>query len=459
MTAKRALTDDQKRLVDECIRRRFVAVWADMGAGKTAITLHVIASLLLIGCIDRAVIVAPRAVVDSTWKQEAALWDATKDLRVEILKGNPAKRKEQASTPADVYCIGRDGLAPKNAARGHFASQDLLTIAGEPATTLLVIDEASSVKNPSSSRFKALASIKWGRVIELTGTPTPQGVADLWSQIYLLDRGISLGRTITQFRLKYMIRRYNGYGWAELPSARADVLERVKHLVLRLEAPPPCDVNYHDIFIDLSQSELAHYKQFKRDMITSLDGEEITAVSAGALTSKLMLWASGGQYYVVGGERVALRPTTKKQDKLFELFTQLKPSFLVLYWFNCSIEDIKIAAHKAKLNFELFDSRDPSIVARWNAGKIDVLAAHPQSAGMGLNLQSGGFQEIWYTLPWSSELWLQTVARLARRGQQKAVEVYRLITRCTIDERISRVLGGKVDVQKLILAEVNGDET
>jgi SNF2 family DNA or RNA helicase len=141
---------------------------------------------------------------------------------------------------------------------------------------------------------------------------------------------------------------------------------------------------------------------------------------------------------------------------LIETFTNEKPAFLVLYWFNFTIDDIKAAARAAGLSFELFDSKRPEIVERWNAGKIDVLAAHPQSAGMGLNLQAGGHKEIWVTLPWSSELWLQTIARLARRGQEQTVEVIRLITPGTIDERIAAVLGGKIDVQKLILDEIKG---
>ena len=452
----RMLTDEQTEIVCQCVLRPHLAIWADMGAGKTAITLHAIVELLRLGFITRAVVVAPRAVADSTWAQEATLWDDTRDLRVITLRGTPAQRKAQAATPAEVYCIGRDALAEKGARRGCIASQDLMALASEAGTTLLVVDEASSIKNPTSSRFRALAYFKWARVIELTGTPTPQSVADVWSQMYLLDRGAALGKNITQFRARFMSRNACGFGWSERPGAADDVLARIRHLVLRLEAPPPCEVVYHDMPISLDDAEMEHYAQFKRDMVTQLQGEYITSVSAGALTAKLAAWASGGVYNCIGDDRSVLRPHTRKRAALREIFASMKPSFLVLYWFNFSVDDIKAASRDAGLRFALFDSRDPSIVEAWNAGKIDVLAAHPQSAGMGLNLQDGGHTEVWVTLPWSSELWLQTIARLARRGQKETVEVFRLIAKGTIDERISRVLGGKIDVQKLILDEIKG---
>ena len=450
----RELTDEQKDIICACVLRSKLAIWADMGAGKTAITLHAIAELLRLGFITRAVVVAPRAVADSTWAQEAALWPDTKDLRVVVLRGTPSKRKAQASTPAEIYCIGRDGLAEKNAHRGCIASADLLALASDAEHTLLVVDEASSIKNPRSSRFRALAYFKWGRVIELTGTPTPQGVADVWSQMYLLDRGAALGKNITQFRARFMCKGRCGFGWEERPGAADDVLARIRHLVLRLEAPPPCEVLYHDATVSLSEAELKHYDAFKRELVAQVQGEEITAVSAGALTSKLCAWASGGLYAHAEDDRNVLRPHTRKREALAKLFRTHEPPFFVLYWFSFSVEDVKAAAHAAKLKFKLFDSRDPSIVPAWNAGEIDVLAAHPQSAGMGLNLQAGGCTEVWITLPWSSELWLQTIARLARRGQRETVTVYKLIAPGTIDERIAKVLGGKIDVQKLILDEI-----
>ena len=250
-----------------------------------------------------------------------------------------------------------------------------------------------------------------------------------------------------------MTQGFGGFGWNERPGAAEEVLARIRHLVLRLEAPPPCDVVYEDVPVTLAPAELKHYDDFRQAMVAEIQGQEITAVSAGALTGKLCAWASGG-VYDYAGERIVLRPHTRKREALTELFRTLKPPFFVLYWFNFSVEDVKEAAHAARLKFRLFESKDPRIVPAWNAGEIDVLAAHPQSAGMGLNLQAGGSIEIWLTLPWSSELWLQTIARLARRGQRETVKIYRLIANGTIDERISKVLGGKIDLQKLILDEI-----
>lgn len=451
----RTLTAEQCDVIAQIIDRPKLALWADMGAGKTAITLHAIAELLTLGMITRAVVVAPRAVADSTWRQEAALWPHTSQLRVVTLRGEKQARKWQAAQPADVYCIGRDALAVPGKRGGCIASDDLLALAVCPGRTLLVVDEASSIKNSQSSRFRALAWFPWGRVLELTGTPAPQGIADIWPQIYLLDRGASLGKTITAFRTRYMRRKACGFGFEEVPGARQSALDAVRHLVLRLEAPPPCAVAYRDIYAEMSPVELEQYKRFKRDMVSEIQGKEITAVSAGALVCKLAAWASGGQYWH-DEDRATLRPHYKKREKLAQLLMCEPETHLVFYWFNFSVDDIKAAARAAKKSFALFDAKHPEIVEAWNAGKIDVLAAHPQSAGMGLNLQAGGHKIIWFTCPWSSELWLQSVARLARRGQQYNVEVTRIIVPGTIDERISHVLGGKIDAQKLILDELKG---
>lgn len=452
----RTLTAEQCDIIGQVIDRPFLALWADMGAGKTAITLHAIAELLRLGFIKRAIVVAPRAVADSTWRQEAALWPSTSHLRVVTLRGDKPVRQAQARTPADVYCIGRDALAVPGAHRGCVASADLIALAGDAGRAMLVVDEASSIKNSQSARFRALAWFRWGRVLELTGTPAPQGIGDIWSQIYLLDRGAALGKTITAFRTRYMRRNPCGFGFEEVPGARESALNAVRHLVLRLEAPPPCEVGYRDIYAQMAKPELDAYAQFKRDMVATIQGQKITAVSAGALVAKLAAWASGGQYHNTDDARTVLRPHYRKRAELAQLLSEEPGTHLVFYWFNFTVDDIKSAARMAGKRFALFDARHPEIVDAWNAGKIDVLAAHPQSAGMGLNLQRGGHRIVWMTCPWSSELWLQAVARLARRGQEHTVEVTRIITPGTIDERISHVLGGKIDAQKLILDELKG---
>lgn len=452
----RTLTAEQCDIIGQVIDRPFLALWADMGAGKTAITLHAIAELLRLGFIRRAIVVAPRAVADSTWRQEAALWPSTAHLRVVTLRGDKSVRQAQARTPADVYCIGRDALAVPGAHRGCVASADLIALAGDAGRAMLVVDEASSIKNSQSARFRALAWFRWGRVLELTGTPAPQGIGDIWSQIYLLDRGAALGKTITAFRTRYMRRNPCGFGFEEVPGARENALNAVRHLVLRLEAPPPCEVGYRDIYAQMTKPELDAYAQFKRDMVATIQGQEITAVSAGALVAKLAAWASGGQYHNADDSRIVLRPHYRKRETLARILTVEPGTHLVFYWFHFTVDDIKAAARMAGKRFALFDARHPEIVDAWNAGRIDVLAAHPQSAGMGLNLQRGGHKVIWMTCPWSSELWLQAVARLARRGQEHTVEVTRIIAPGTIDERISHVLGGKIDAQRLILDELKG---
>ena len=266
-----------------------------------------------------------------------------------------------------------------------------------------------------------------------------------------------VGKNNNRFPAALYAPKACGFGFEEVPGARDSALAAVRHLVLRLEAPPPCAVSYRDIYADMSPVELEQYKRFKRDMVAELQGREITAVSAGALVCKLAAWASGGLYHTeLTDYRETLRPHYKKREKLTQLLQCESGTHLVFYWFNFSVDDIKAAARAAKKSFALFDAKYPEIVTAWNAGKIDVLAAHPQSAGMGLNLQAGGHKIVWLTCPWSSELWLQAVARLARRGQSHDVEVTRIIVPGTIDERISHVLGGKIDAQKLILDEFRG---
>lgn len=452
----RILTREQCDVIGQIIDRPYLALWADMGAGKTAITLHAVAELLRLGFIRRAIVVAPRAVADSTWRQEAALWPGTSHLRVVTLRGDKSVRRAQARIPADVYCIGRDALAVPGVHRGCVASPDLIALAGDAGRVMLIVDEASSIKNSQSARFRALAWFHWGRVLELTGTPTPQGIADIWPQMYLLDRGAALGKTITAFRQRYMRRKACGFGFEEVPGAAPAVLDAVRHLVLRLEAPPPCDVTYRDVYAQMGDAELEAYRRFKKDMVAEIQGREITAVSAGALVAKLAAWASGGQYCTDADTRETVRPHCRKREELARILASEHGPHLVFYWFNFSIDDVKAAARTARRSFACFDARHPEIVEAWNAGKIDVLAAHPQSAGMGLNLQRGGHRIVWMTCPWSSELWLQAVARLARRGQAHTVEVTRIIAPGTIDERISHVLGGKIDAQKLILDELKG---
>lgn len=440
------LTDEQCRIAQELIDRPFVALWADMGAGKTAVTLTAVNALLQAGKIDRAIVVAPRAVANDTWTSEAAKWfgDA---LRVVVLRGSQNARIRARNEKAHIYTIGRDGVAKSLTGE---PSDDLIAIAGDASRALLIVDEASSIKNPSSNRFKALKAIQWGRVIELTGTPAPQSLADVWAQIYLLDRGKALGRNISAFRRAFMeCQTFRNFReWRIKPSSERIILQSIEHLVLRVEAPPPCEVTTHDIFAELSPEALRQYDTMKRSCALSLDKTTITASSAGALVQKLASFASGGLYDEEGN---AASVHLDKARALWRFLRGRTTPTLVFYWFKFSLDDIERAAKAADKSFEVFDPSSTGQIERWNRGEIDVFAAHPQSAGMGLNLQFGGFTILWYTVTWCSELWLQANARLARRGQSHAVEVYRLIARHTIDEQIADRCGQKVTAQQLIL--------
>lgn len=409
-------------------------LFLDMGLGKTVITLTVLDKLIHDRlAIERALIVAPKRVVEDTWPQELKKWAHLKDLRMSLIVGSARQRRDALYAEADVYVISRDNIT---------------WLVTECDTTwpfdCLVVDELSSFKNPASKRFKALRKQTpfFRRVIGLTGTPAPNSYLDLWSQLYILDRGKRLGATVTEYRNRYFDAQSRGFyteynlkrGAKEHIDAKlTDVcmsLKAVDCLPDLAEPLPPIDVK-----VRMTEAEMGLYKNMAKDAIVSIEETAVAALSAAAVTNKLLQLANGAVYGEDGASYWLHDHKLEALEDLIEA-AQGEP-VLVFYNFKSDVVRIQKKYSKAKVLDTEKDIQD------WNKGKIPVLLAHPLSAGHGLNLQHGGHIIIWFGLTWSLEAYLQANARLQRQGQTKTVRIYRIVTSGTVDEKVIQVLNGK----------------
>jgi len=317
---------------------------------------------------------------------------------------------------------------------------------------MVVIDELSSFKNPSAQRFKALRKVipASDRVVGLTGTPSPNGLMDLWAEIYLLDRGERLGTTISAYREKYFRagarNGYIVYKWEPYSYSQKEIERKISDICMSmsaedyLELPERMD---NEIKIRLSPKEMKQYDQMEREQLLRIDDEAVVALNAAAVMNKLLQMANGS-VYADGGDVVKIHE--KKLDALEEIIDTTGEPVLVFYSFRHDLEAIKKRIPDAR---ELESSED---IARWNQGEIPVLLCHPASVGYGLNLQDGGHVIVWYGLTWSLELYQQANARLYRQGQQKAVIIHHLIAEGTVDEQVMRALQHKDTSQSALLA-------
>lgn len=322
-----------------------------------------------------------------------------------------------------------------------------------------MLDELSSFKNHTSQRFKALKHIRpqLSRVIGLTGTPTPNGLIDLWAQMYLIDQGQRLEPRIGSYRAKYFTEGRRSaqivFDYKPRPNALQEIEAKLKDITLSMSKDdylslPEC--LYQNIYIDLSPSELKRYNQFKQDRITELQGEELTALSAGTLSGKLQQWANGAIY---NEEHQPIELHSAKLEATLELVEQAQSPVLIAYSFRHDRDrlfDLLKAYQPRELN-------TPEDINDWNEGRIRVLIGHPASMGHGLNIQKGGNIILWFGLTWSLELYQQFNARLHRQGQSKPVVIYHLISRHTIDERILSTLSDKDATQSSILEAVKAE--
>ena len=429
------------------------AVLLDMGLGKTSITLTALNDLLFDSFeVHKIIVIGPLRVSRHTWPAEIEKWDHLKGLKYSVAVGTESERLSALRKQADIYLINRENV------------QWLITESGIPFDfDMVVIDELSSFKNHQTKRFKALMKVrpKVKRIVGLTGTPSSNGLTDLWAEFRLLDMGERLGRFIGQYRTSYFRPdKQNGqvvFSYKPLPGAEKQIYGKISDITIsmkstdHLQMPELINSRYT---VYLSGKEDSHYADLKKDLVLQLPDGDITAANAASLSGKLSQMANGA-IYTDAGETVAIHE--RKLDALEDIIEAAngKP-VLVAYWFRHDLERITERLHKLKIPCSKLDT-DGSI-RKWNAGEIPVALIHPASAGHGLNLQSGGNTLVWFGLTWSLELYQQTVARLWRQGQtSETVVVQHIITKGTIDERIMKALSEKDTTQAALIDAVKAD--
>jgi SNF2 family DNA or RNA helicase len=420
------------------------ALFWSMGTGKTVTTLTAVDQLLH-DCLEDGpvLIIAPKRVAEHTWSKETAKWEHLQHLRISKVMGTEKQRLTALHTPADIYVINRENVV---------WLVDQYTGAGTGPSwpfPIVVIDELSSFKSAQAKRWKALRRVRGRirRIIGLTGTPRPNGLEDLWPEIYLLDQGVRLGRTLGSFRAYYLVpEKMNGhivYKYRPREGAEAEAYEQLSDICMSIRKDDVLSLPgqiYEDIELTAPPSLLKQYKQFERDKVLEcLDADgEIVAGSAAALTNKLLQFANGAIYDMDGN---AHELHTIKLDALEELLEEAGgDNVLVLYAYKHDRDRIR-----QRIDCRELDT--PEDIDAWNRGEIPVALAHPASIGHGLNLQDGGHIIIWFGLTWSLELYQQANERLNRPGQKHVCRVYHLILKGTHDSRVLQSLKNKDEGQ------------
>ena len=416
-------------------------IWAS--ADKTVITLTAINRLMYEEFeVSRVLVIAPKRVAEDTWTREHAKWDHLQHLKVSRILGTASQRMNALKADKDVYVIGRDNVVWL-----------IEALAPNWPFDMVVIDELSSFKNPQAKRFRALRKVmpRVSRVVGLTGTPSPNGLMDLWAELYLLDRGERLERTLGAYREKYFKpgarSGYVVFKWLPVKGAEKQIRDRISDICVSMSAadyltlPERID---NVIPVSLSKKELAAYRKMEEEQLLELgDDDMIVALNAAAVMTKLLQIANGSVYTASGAvERIH----DAKLEALEEIVDTTDSPVLVFYSFRHDLGAILGAIEGART------LEGPQDIADWNDGKIRVLLAHPASVGYGLNLQDGGHTIVWYGLTWSLELYQQANARLYRQGQEKPVIIHHLITEGTVDEQVMRALQAKDTSQAALLA-------
>ena len=428
------------------------AVLLECGLGKTAITLTAIDGLMFDSFdIRKVLVIAPVRVAKMSWPDEIEKWDHLHGLRYSVAAGTEAERIKALKEPADIYLINRENV------------QWLVEKSGIPFDfDMVVVDELSSFKNHQAKRFKALMKVrpKVKRIVGLTGTPSSNGLMDLFAEYKLLDMGERLGRFIGQYRSAYFRPdKANGpvvYSYKLLPGAEDAIYARISDITIsmksadHLKMPELVNSRY---MVHLDKNELLKYAKMREELILKLPKGEVTAANAAALSGKLVQMANGAVYSDDGDHE---RIHDRKLDALEDIIEAAngKP-VLVAYWYRHDLE--RIVERLAELKVDSCRLDKEQSIRRWNEGNVPVGLIHPASAGHGLNLQSGGSILVWFGLTWSLELYQQTVARLWRQGQENTVSVIHIIAAKTIDERIMDALEAKDNTQKALIEAVKAE--
>lgn len=435
----------QKYAAEFIENHKTAAIFLDMGLGKTIITLTAINNL----CFDtfevqKVLVIAPLRVARDTWSAEIEKWEHLKHLKYSIVIGTETERLAALNTPADIYIINRENVVW------------LVEDSGFPFDfDMVVIDELSSFKSHRSKRFKSLMKVRpvIKRMVGLTGTPSSNGLMDLWAEFKLLDMGKRLGRFITHYRDEFFRPdKRNGqviFSYKPKDGAEDEIYRRISDITISMKAAdylkmPECVMN--EVKVNISEKEMKLYNSLKKDLVLAIANKEIDAVNAAALSNKLSQMANGAVY---DENKNYIEIHNRKFDALEDLIEQAngKP-VLVAYWFKHDLERIR----KRFYVKEIKSSKD---ISDWNNGKIPVAVIHPASAGHGLNIQEGGSTLIWFGLTWSLELYQQTNARLWRQGQKsKTVIIHHIISKGTIDEQIMKALQSKERTQSALIEAV-----
>ena len=440
--------DYQTRAIDWCMNKPRCGLFLPMGAGKTVITLSAIANLKKSGEVNKVLIIAPVRVARSTWPAEIDKWDHTKSLTYSLVDGDVKKRTRALEQDSDIYIIGKEQVVWLCETVGKSWPFDMV-----------VVDELSTFKNPQAQRFKALKKkVKnFKRFIGLTGTPAPRGIPDLWSQIYLIDAGTRLGKSIGSFRKTYLIpERTNGYivySYALRDGAKEEIENKISDVVMSLDSSECVelpDINYINVPIKLSNPVKKRYDTFKKDLVLELTTTDVSASNLGVLCGQLLQLTSG-QIYTHDPSLPVETIHDEKLKALSDILTSANGEpVIIYYYYKHEINRIISLLESNNLRYSTLEK--DSDLARWNNHELDVLLLHPASAGHGLNLQAGGSVLIWYTLPnFNLELYQQANARLYRQGQREKVRVYQLLVDDSIDVDMMNALEKKEVTQSTLL--------
>ena len=434
----------QKFATDFIINHPVSAVLLEMGLGKSVISLSAINELMLdYFDVSRTLVIAPLRVANSTWPDEIKKWDHLKHLNYSVVIGSEKERLDALKKPAHIYLINRenvDWLITKSGISWKF--------------DMVVIDELSSFKSYQAKRFKSLLKVrpKIKRIVGLTGTPSSNGLMDLWAEFRLLDMGERLGRYITYYRQNFFVPDKRNqqmiFSYKPKDGAEKKIYSLISDITISMKSKdflkmPECVMN--GVIVTLSDKEQKLYDSLKQDMVLSLEENEIDAINAAALSNKLLQMSNGAVY---NDDKESLHIHDRKLDALEDLIEGAngKP-VLVAYWFKHDLEKIKD-------RFDVRKIKSAKDISDWNEGKIPVALIHPASAGHGLNLQAGGSTLIWFGLTWSLELYQQTNARLYRQGQDSTVVIHHILTKGTIDEDVMKALKAKEKIQDALIDSV-----
>ena len=437
----------QRHGVERVIQHSHSALFLEMGLGKTVTTLTAIAFLISDLDISRVLVVAPKRVAETVWDAEVGLWSHLQGLRVSKIVGTEKQRIRALQRSAEVFTIGRDNLVWLRKRIGK----------GRPPFDMLVIDELSSFKNQSAKHFQALRSMRgyFDRIVGLTGTPAANGLMDLWAEMYLIDRGERLGRTIGEYRDRYFLPdKRNGsivYSYKLKPMAEATIHDKIADICVSMKAADYLSLPERverTVRVELTEGEKRLYDKMEKEMVLELDGAEITALNAAALSTKLLQLAGGVVY---DSDGVAREVHSAKLEALEEIVEDANGEPVLIAW---TFRHDRDRILKRLAEYKPVELQGAEEIDRWNRGEIKVLMMHPASGGHGLNLQAGGRIVVWYGLTWSLELYQQLNARLHRQGQKGAVIIHRLAVEGTIDFDVLAALERKETVQDALMEAV-----